>query len=219
MKLPQTLVLEGQHCTLVSLTQAHLPQLARIAADPLIWQHLPIKGYQLDTFWTWIEDTMRLKAAGTAHPFAVIDSHTNQVIGTSRFQDIQPEHDKMDIGWTWFTPSVWGSKINTEAKSLMLHYAFEQCGVARIGFKVDENNKRSQRALEKIGALKEGVFKKHMIRPDGTARTSFFYGITDDDWLAVKIRLRYLLHQSFDRELHFAAPSVFEPILRDIVVV
>ena len=219
MNLPQTLVLEGQYCTLVSLSQAHLPQLARIAADPIIWQYLPVKGYQLDTFWNWIEDTMRLKAAGTAHPFAVINSNTHQIIGTSRFQDIQPEHNKMDIGWTWFTPSVWGSKVNTEAKNLMLNYAFEECGVARIGFKVDENNKRSQRALEKIGASKEGVFKKHMIRPDGTARTSFFYGITDDDWLAVKRQLGYLLNQSFERHVHLGTPSVFRQKLTDNIAV
>ena len=219
MKLPQTLVLEGQYCTLVSLTQAHLPELAQLATDPNIWQYLPVRGYLSDVFWDWADDTMRLKMTGTSHPFVVIDNQTHDIIGTSRFQDIQPEHDKMDIGWTWFTPSVWGSKVNTEAKSLMLHYAFEKFGVARIGFKVDENNKRSQRALEKIGASREGVFKKHMIRPDGTSRTTFFYGITDDDWLAVKIRLRYLLNQPFERSQHFIPPSVFGQKLTDGLVV
>lgn len=204
MKLPQTLVLEGQYCTLVSLTHAHLPKLAQLAADPDIWQHLPISGHLSDVFWDWAEETLRLKMIGNAHPFVVIDNRTQEIVGTTRFQDLQPEHYKMDIGWTWYARSVWGSKINTEAKSLMLHHAFEDCGVARIGFKVDENNKRSQRALEKLGAIKEGIFRKHMIRPDGTARTSFFYSITDDDWLEVKNRLHYLLGTSL------LYPSVFE---------
>lgn len=193
MKLPSTLVLEGQQCTLVSLTSAHLPKLAQLASDPDIWQHLPLRGNLPDVFWDWAEDTLHLKKIGSSHPFVVIDNYRNEIIGTTRFQDIQAEHFKMDIGWTWYARSVWGSHINTEAKSLMLHYAFEECGAARVGFKVDENNKRSQRALEKIGATREGVFHKHMMRPDGTHRTSFFYSIIDDNWLDVKRRLYHIL--------------------------
>jgi N-acetyltransferase len=185
MILPQILILKGQLCTLTNLMPVHLPQLAQIAADPAIWQHLPIRGWQSDIFWAWAEETMVQKADGLIYPFVIIDNATHEVVGTTRFQDLYLAHRKMDIGWTWFDPSVWGTGINTEAKMLMLHYAFDKCGVVRIGFKVDENNLRSQRALEKLGAYREGIFRKHLIRPDGTYRTSYFYSITDDDWARI----------------------------------
>ncbi len=175
-------VLKGHLITLRQLTPKHINALEIVASDPAIWQNLPIEGWRKDIFWTWAYDTLELQMRGAAHVFVVIDNKTGAVVGTTRFQDMDAHHHKTDIGWTWYAPSVWGRGFNFEAKNLMLTHAFETWQVQRIGFKVDERNKRSQLALEKIGASREGFFRNHMIRPDGSRRNSYFYGITDEDW-------------------------------------
>lgn len=176
------LVLKGHLVTLRQLTSQHVNALESAASDPIIWQNLPIEGWRKDAFWTWAYDSLDLQMRGLAHIFVVFDNKTGAIVGTTRFQDMDTQHRKTDIGWTWYTPSVWGRGFNFEAKNLMLTHAFETWQVQRIGFKVDERNKRSQNALEHIGASREGLFRNHMIRPDGSKRNSYFYGITDEDW-------------------------------------
>ena len=175
-------VLKGHLITLRQLTPKHINALEIIASDPTIWQNLPIEGWRKDAFWTWVYDTLELQMQGKVHVFGIFDNKTGAIVGTTRFQDMDAQHHKTDIGWTWYTPSVWGRGFNFEAKNLMLTHAFETWQVQRIGFKVDERNKRSQVALEKIGATREGFFRNHMIRPDGSRRNSYFYGLTDEDW-------------------------------------
>ncbi len=174
--------LNGHLVQLEKLSLRHIYELEKVAANPSIWQHLPIEGWKKDVFWTWVYDSLELQMLGKVFVFAVIDHRTGNVIGTTRFQDMDTLHKKIDIGWTWYDPSVWGLGFNDEAKSLMLTHAFEVWNVVRVGFKVDERNRRSQRALEKIGAQQEGFIRKHLIRPDGSNRNSFLYGLTDDDW-------------------------------------
>lgn len=176
--------LEGHLIQLQELTPRHLYILESVAANPIIWQNLPVEGWRNEVFWTWAHETLELQKTGKAFVFAVIDNRTGNVVGTTRYQDMDKRHNKTDIGWTWYDPSVWGRGFNFEAKKLMLSHAFETWEVARVGFKVDERNRRSQRALEKIGASKEGYIRKHMIRPDGSNRNSFLYGLTDEDWFS-----------------------------------
>ncbi len=178
------ILLKGHSITLRQLLPTHINALEAVASNPLIWQNLPIEGCRKDVFWTWAYDTLDLQSRGLAHVFAIFDNKTGAIIGTTRFQDMDNCHHKTDIGWTWFAPSVWGRGFNFEAKSLMLTHAFEVWQVQRVGFKVDERNVRSQRALENIGTTREGFFRNHMIRPDGSRRNSFFYGMTDEDWFA-----------------------------------
>jgi N-acetyltransferase len=174
--------LDGHLVQLEKLSLRHIYALEKVAANPVIWQHLPIEGWKKDCFWTWVYDSLELQMNKKAFVFAVIDNKSGKAIGTTRFQDMDCQHNKTDIGWTWYDPSVWGNGFNDEAKNLMLTLAFEVWNVVRIGFKVDERNLRSQRALEKIGAQQEGYIRKHMIRPDGSNRNSFLYGLTNDDW-------------------------------------
>ncbi len=177
--------LNGHLIRLEKLSLRHIYELEKVAANPLIWQYLPIEGWKKDVFWTWVYDTLELQMHQKVFAFAVIDNRTDAVVGTTRFQDMDFRHNKTDIGWTWYDPSVWGQGFNDEAKNLMLTHAFTVWHVVRVGFKVDERNRRSQRALDKIGAQQEGFIRKHMIRPDGTNRHSFLYGITDEDWFLV----------------------------------
>jgi N-acetyltransferase len=192
MTHPSTL--EGHFVTLHKLQPKHLKELEQVAANPDIWQNLPIEGWRNDVFWTWATDSLDAQMRGSAHIFAIIDNKTGSVIGTTRFQDMDNHHRKTDIGWTWLSADFWGQGYNFEAKNLMFTHAFEAWQVQRVGFKVDERNLRSQRALEKVGTSREGLFRNHMIRPDGSRRNSYFYAMTDEDWFDfAKNRLQNLV--------------------------
>jgi N-acetyltransferase len=176
------ITLEGHFVTLQKLQPTHLKDLEKVAVNPAIWQYLPIEGWRNDVFWNWATNALDEQMRGLAHAFAIIDNKTGKTIGTSRFQDMDAHHNRTDIGWTWISAEFWGLGYNFEAKNLMFTHAFESWNVQRVGFKVDELNLRSQRALEKVGTSREGFFRNHMIRPDGSRRNSYFYGMTDEDW-------------------------------------
>ncbi len=176
--------LEGHLIRLERLELSHLYLLEKVGSNPIIWQNLLNEGWRNDAYWLWAAETLEQQKAGKICVFAVIEILTGNVVGTTRFQDIDIAHNKTDIGWTWYDPSVWGKGFNYEAKYLMFQHAFEVCKMQRVGFKVDERNVRSQRALEKVGTTREGYIRKHLVRPDGSIRHSFLYGITDDEWFS-----------------------------------
>ncbi len=183
--------LEGHLIRLERLELSHLFLLEIIGANPIIWQNLLVEGWRNEAFWLWANESLEGQKAGKICAFAVIDNRTGNVVGTTRFQDIDMVHNKTDIGFTWYDPSVWGKGFNYEAKYLMFRHAFEVLKMQRVGFKVDERNIRSQRALEKVGTTREGYIRKHFIRPDGSIRNSFLYGITDDEWF---VSAKKMLH-------------------------
>lgn len=201
-------ILEGYFVTLQKLSFEHLEALAQVAQNPIIWRNLPIEGWQRPIFNKWITKSLQEQENGNALVFVIMEAATNRIIGTTRFQDICHEHRKTDIGWTWFAPEAWGLGFNLEAKNMMLTHAFENWNVLKVGFKVDERNLRSQRALEKIGASREGFIRKHLIRPDSSSRNSYLYGITDEDWFEnTKVRLQdevlgHILKATFANTLH-----------------
>jgi RimJ/RimL family protein N-acetyltransferase len=108
----------------------------------------------------------------------------------SRLFEIDAMHRRCEIGYTWYIPEVWGTSVNPEAKFLLLTHCFETWGAARVQFKTDHENLRSQAAIAKLGAVKEGVLRAHMIRPDGTQRDSVIYSITREEWPGVKAGLK-----------------------------
>jgi RimJ/RimL family protein N-acetyltransferase len=127
-------------------------------------------------------------------PFVVIHLATGMVVGTTRYLEIQLENRALEIGGTWYTPDYQRTAVNTESKYLLLRHAFETLGCVRVQFKTDLRNERSQKALERIGAVKEGVLRNHMILPDGSLRTSVFYSILDGEWPGVKSLLEEKLN-------------------------
>ncbi len=129
-------------------------------------------------------------ARGDEVPFAIVSCETGAVIGSTRWMDISRPHHRVEIGGTWLSPAVQGTLANTEAKYLQLVQLFEVLGAIRVQFKTDLRNTQSQRALEKLGAIREGVLRRHMVVRDGFVRDSVYYGITDVDWPGVKRRLR-----------------------------
>ena len=186
----QPVTLSGQVVRLEMLSETHVPDLAAVGLDESIWRYM-LYG-NIDT-----EEKMRAfvqglgarRARGTDLPFAVIHLASGRAIGCTRYLRIRREHRGLEIGGTWYGVAYQRTAVNTECKYLLLRHAFETLGCIRVQLKTDVRNVRSQRAIERIGAVKEGVFRSHIITPDGTVRHSVYYSIIDAEWPAVKARL------------------------------
>jgi RimJ/RimL family protein N-acetyltransferase len=128
-------------------------------------------------------------------PFVIIDKESQKIVGSTRFYDISVPNKGLEIGSTWLTPAMWRTSVNTECKYLLLKHCFETIGTIRVQFKTDSRNIRSQRAIERLGAVKEGVLRNHMILPDDYVRDSVYYSIIDREWPVVKLRLERFIVQ------------------------
>ena len=190
------IVLTGKTIRLEPLALAHVPELALAGNDPAIWQFM-VYGEVLGEakMHAWVEMLLSHQAEGTDLPFTVIHLATGKAIGCTRYMDIRPEHRGLEIGGTWYAAAYQRTAVNTEAKFLLLQHAFEVYRCLRVQFKTDLRNERSQRALERIGAVREGVLRNHLILPDGTIRDSVYYSIIDREWPAVRQRLLALLER------------------------
>lgn len=181
--------LVGTRVRLEPLEERHVPALARVGLDARIWNHMTHAVTDESGIRAYVADALRQRDAGSALPYATVDAATDETVGTTRFAAITAAHLRAELGWTWLTPSRWRTGINVEAKRLMLSFAFEDLGLRRVEFKTDERNQRSRDAIAGLGATFEGIFRKHMVLPDGGFRNSAYYSITDDDWPNVKTRL------------------------------
>ena len=189
------ITLTGRVVRLEPLSRAHIPALWAAGSDPSIWRHMVYGTISsLKDMEAWVELLLSRQGEGTDLPFVVHHLLSGIIVGATRYMDIHPEHRGLEIGGTWYSPDFQRSAVNTECKYLLLKYAFEQMGCVRVQFKTDLRNERSQRALERIGAVKEGILRNHIITPEGYLRDSVFYSIIDREWPAVKIHLKTLLN-------------------------
>ncbi len=183
-------VLTGHTVRLEPLGAEHAQGLynrGRVKAD---WAYLP-RGCFVDLADTrqWIEEALN----APAHlPFAIVDIAKARVVGSTRYLNIRPEHRSLEIGWTWLGEEWQHTATNTEAKLLLLSHAFEKLGCVRVEFKTDARNKRSQQALSRIGATREGVLRNHMIVQSNFLRDSVYFSIIEAEWPEVKLRLEAL---------------------------
>jgi RimJ/RimL family protein N-acetyltransferase len=182
-------VLEGRKIRLEPLSEKHLDGLASVAFEPSIWQWTLARPTDRAGLQAWLEAALANAAAGTEQPFATIDQVTGQAIGSTRFLSIVPEHRRLEIGWTWLGRAWQRSGANREAKLLLLGHAFDQLGANRVEFKTDSRNEPSRTALLGIGATFEGIFRNHMIMPDGPLRHSAYYSVIADEWPTVRAGL------------------------------
>ncbi|MEW5069000.1 GNAT family N-acetyltransferase [Bacillus subtilis] len=188
--------LTGELIRVVPMDKSHIQGLYEAANDENIWTHLPKTITTLRGMEAFVEEALQTKETGTECPFVIIHRKTGKMVGTTRFLYMSSASRSLEIGWTWFHPSVWGTSVNTECKYLLLQYCFEQLKTIRVQFKTDERNIRSQKAIERLGAVKEGILRNQMIRKDGTFRNSVFYSIIDSEWPSVKQHLERRLHLS-----------------------
>ena len=182
----QPITLEGRAARLEPLTAQHAEGLCAAATPDLFTYHFPPPEFTPAGFAQLIG---WLTAQNTYFPFAIIDRQSNRVVGMTCYLDIRPEHRGIEIGFTWVAKSHQGTAINPECKYLLLRHAFDDQGAIRVQLKTDLRNLQSQGAIEKLGAVREGVLRKHMIRPDGYQRDTVMYSITIDEWPAVRERL------------------------------
>jgi RimJ/RimL family protein N-acetyltransferase len=191
---PITLV--GENVRLEPLSLQHLDQLVEVALDPAIWRNMVYGDIETRAdLEHWIEDMLQRQATGKDLPFTVIHQAQNCAIGCTRYMDILPQHRSVEIGGTWYGTAYQRTGANTETKYLMLKHAFEHLGCVRVQFKTDMINERSQRAIERLGAVREGVLRNHMVLPNGRVRHSVYYSIIDSEWPQVKARLEDLMHR------------------------
>jgi N-acetyltransferase len=186
-------VLEGRIVRLEPLRAEHLDGLAEVAFDPALWQYTLARPVDRDSLEAWLQTALDNAHAGTELPFATVDQASGRTIGSTRYLSIVPEHRRYEIGWTWIATSAQRTGANREAKLLQLTHGFEDLGANRIEFKTDSLNEKSRNALLGIGASFEGIFRNHMVMPDGRLRHSAYYSVTREDWPAVKSRLIELL--------------------------
>ena len=187
-------VLTGRHVRLEPLSEAHVPDLAAVGLEPSIWRQMVYGSVDSEAkLLAFVRQLLQQQARGTDLPFAVIHLAAGRAIGCTRFMDIRPQHRGVEIGGTWYGVAYQRTAVNTESKYLLLRHAFETWGCIRVQFKTDLRNERSQRAIERLGAAREGILRKQMILPDGVVRDSVYYSIIDAEWPAVKARLGALL--------------------------
>jgi RimJ/RimL family protein N-acetyltransferase len=189
-------VLTGQHVRLEPMTEAHVPALAEIGAGQSFWDFMLYGNItSVQDMKNWVLDILSRAANGTDLPFVAVHLASGRVAGATRYLNIVPKDRGLEVRGTWYGVDFQRTAVNTECKYLLLQYAFETLGCIRVQFKTDLRNERSQKAIERIGAVKEGVLRNHMILPDGRYRHSVFYSILDSEWPAVKKRLEELLHR------------------------
>ena len=185
----EPVTLAGRIVRLEPLELEHVPRLAEVGLDPVIWQWTIARPTSEADLRDWAETTIRARDAGAELPFVTVEAATGRPIGSSRYLNIVLEHRRLEIGWTWVAPPWQRTGANREAKLLMLTHAFETLGCRRVEFKTDSLNTPSRTALLGIGATFEGIFRNHMVMPDGRMRHSAYYSVIEDEWPAVKAGL------------------------------
>ena len=182
--------LEGQRVRLVPLSMDHLPGLVTVGLSPDLWTWIPSPVTNAQEMEAFVRVALDGHERGEMIPFATTLRSDGRVVGSTRFGNIALDHRRLEIGWTWIAPEFQRTPVNTEAKLLMMAYAFEELGCQRVELKTDALNARSRAAILRIGAKEEGTFRKHMITSSGRVRDTVYFSITDEEWPEVKERLR-----------------------------
>jgi RimJ/RimL family protein N-acetyltransferase len=193
-----TTKLRGHYVYLELLIPAHIFQLKALAHDARLWEYTKTLlvneafDYQFEKYMNTAFDP---RNTGMQVSFVMRDAVTNAIMGMTRYYKIEPSQKRLSIGYTWYIPAYWGKVHNKECKLLLLQYAFEELHFQRVEFEVAHQNMRSQKAVEKIGGIKEAVLRKHGLHADGTVRDTVVFSIVDDEWPQTKLRLLKMIEQ------------------------
>ncbi|WP_423709968.1 GNAT family N-acetyltransferase [Undibacterium sp. WLX3042] len=188
----QPLHLEGTRVNLEPLEQAQIADIRKAAADGELWKLFFTSVPTPEQTQQWLDTALAMQAQQKAIPFVVREKSENKIVGSTRFCNIDHQHQRLEIGYTWYSQSAQRSGINTECKLLMLTHAFEVLNCIAVEFRTDWFNRRSQAAIERLGAKRDGVLRNHMILPDGRIRDTVVYSILQSEWPGLKKNLQYL---------------------------
>jgi RimJ/RimL family protein N-acetyltransferase len=179
---PKPVTLGGSHVRLEPLLRRHAEDLFEVGQDETIWPYMsrpPLKS--VEDVRAWIDQALEVAATDTQIPFAIIKRASGKAIGSTRYTDIRHNDRGLEIGWTWIGAAFQRTAMNTECKYLLLRHAFENLGAVRVQLKTDLRNARSQRAIERLGAVREGVLRKHMVQWDGFIRDTVYYSVIESE--------------------------------------
>ena len=195
MSFVQPLVMRHNGVRLEPLALSHEDGLRAAAADGELWKLRITSVPEPHETRAYIETALKMRADGNRFAFAVVDDATGTVLGTTSYHDILPAVKRVEIGWTWYRKSAQRSHVNTIAKLLMMGHAFDQLGCNVVGWRTDNYNFASQRAIERLGAKKDGVIRGHALRRDGTIRDTVMYSMRSGEWPEARAQLLYLLER------------------------
>ena len=193
---PRPVTLEGDVVRLEPLAHHHAPELFAAGRDEELWQYMPRAAFaSLDDTEAWIEEALAAQERGESIPFATVLKQTGHAVGSTRYLDIRPRDRALEIGWTWLGREWLRSAVNSECKWLLMTHAFETLGAVRVQLKTDDRNVRSQTAIERLGAVREGVLRKSYLVQHGFHRDSVYFSVLDTEWPDVKARLEGFLRR------------------------
>ncbi|MBA3594989.1 MAG: GNAT family N-acetyltransferase [Pseudomonadota bacterium] len=193
MSFVPPVTLSGRGVELVPLGLEHEAGLRAAAADGELWKLRITSVPEPDQTRAYIEDALKAREAGHRFAFAVRDQATGTVLGSSSYHDILPAVKRVEIGYTWYAARCQRTHVNTTCKLLLLTHAFDALGCHVVGWRTDNFNHASQRAIERLGAKKDGVIRGHGLRRDGTIRDTVMYSLRSGEWPEVKAQLLYML--------------------------
>lgn len=186
---PEPTILERYPVRLEPMAREHATELAEAARDGELWTlrvtSVPAPGQEL----AYIDTALRGQADGHMLPFVVHHLPSGRIVGATRYHDIVPAVDRLEIGFTWYAKSVQRSAVNTTCKLLLMAHAFDTLGAKLVGWRTDNLNHASQQAIERLGARQDGVLRHHALRRDGSVRDTVMYSLTLGEWPAVRERL------------------------------
>jgi RimJ/RimL family protein N-acetyltransferase len=192
----EPVILTGKYVRLEPMNETHISRLAEIGVGQDFWRFMVYGDINNEAdLRKWALEIMSRAQRGTDLPFAVIHVASGRVAGATRYMNMMPNDRGLEIGGTWYGLEFQRTVVNTECKYLLLTYAFETLRAIRVQLKADLLNERSHRAIERLGAKKEGVLRNHMILPDGRIRDSVFYSILDTEWPEVRKNLEAMLQR------------------------
>ena len=193
MAFVEPVTLEARGVRLVPLTLAHEDGLKAAAADGELWNIRVTSVPEPQDTRAYIENALKMREDGNRFPFAVTDTASGRVLGSTSYHDIVPALKRVEIGWTWYGASSQRSHVNTTCKMLMLSHAFDTLGCHVVGWRTDNFNFKSQQAIERLGARKDGVIRGHALRRDGTIRDTVMYSLRSGEWPEVRAQLQHSL--------------------------
>ncbi len=182
-------LLKGKIVDLLPLEEKHFDELHSAASDKRIWEFYTGDWSVRETFNKVYNGSLKLREKGKEYPFVIYHRPSQKIIGSTRFLDIVPYDRRLEIGGTWLMPEFWATHVNFDCKLTLMTFAFETLNAKRVQLKTQHDNMRSRKAIEKIGGVYEGIIRKHMLKDDGTFRSSAYFSILDEEWNTAKANL------------------------------
>jgi RimJ/RimL family protein N-acetyltransferase len=189
----EPVVLEGRHARLEPLTASHLAGIRAAAADGELWRLWYTSVPAPEATAQWLDRALDMRERQDAMPFAVLDTARGDVVGSTRYFNVDAANRRLEIGHTWYAKGAQRTPINTECKLLLLTHAFEKLGCIAVEFRTHWFNHASRAAIARLGAKQDGVLRNHQLMPDGGRRDTVVFSILDGEWTAVKSHLNFLL--------------------------